>query len=263
MAMNEQHGNRPDQRIRQMLDTLPDAPPPGSTFDSAKLWERLRPELIVLSVSVQSAEKQPVVRKKRPIGGWWLVAASVVGLLMGGLWWSGQLWSKQEMVSQKTSEKTDGNHRLSAKPNPSVDQPKVVAHLSEIRLATAFSKRQFHQPKRVETRPISAKAPVGLAYNQPQNADNQPIVSPVEMANTPPESASLTPAATQKPAIANTPKRRYRVVHTNELADEDESNVVRYRAERFVRLGTGSPSSAGSGGESPMLLIPLNRKSIQ
>jgi hypothetical protein len=257
--MNDKHGNHLDQRIRQTLDTLPDAPPPGSTFDSAKLWERMRPEL-----AAQSVPAQVIVVRKRPVFGWWVAAASLAGLLMGWLWWSGQLVPKQDMASRKSSEKTGVSNGLSAKPNPSKNQPKMVVSPIETRLVTTFPKRKRQQKNRFTVGTNVTKQPDELTGNQPSTADDGPMVSSVEtprMSSAPPNAVSVV--ITQKPVIASTTKRRFRVVHTNELVAEEESNVVRYRAERFVRLGTGSPSSAGSGSESPTLLIPLNRKSIQ
>lgn len=256
--MNEKQGNHPDQRIRQTLETLPDAPPPGSAFDSARLWDRMRPELLAQSVPAQVA-----MVRKRPVFGWWLAAASLAGLLMGWLWWSGQSLPERDVANRKSPEKTGVSNDLLAKPNPSANQPKMAAEPIKAQLLTAFPKRQRQQIKRVETGPILTKQPNQLAVNQLPNADNGPTVSTDETTFVPPESTSLTPAPTPKPVIAAVPKRRFRMVHTNELAAEEESNVVRHRADHFVRLGTGGPSSAGSGGESPTLLIPLNRKSIQ
>ncbi len=272
--MNEQHGNRLDQQIRQALDTLPDAPPPGSAFDSAKLWERLRPELpaqsvaaqsvAAQSIALQSVEKQLVANKKRPAVGWWLAAASLAGLLMGGLWWSGQISLKRDVVIGKSPEKTGARTGLSAQPNLSVNQPNVVVPPTEIRLITALPEKQHYQKRQGEVEPILAEKFDELADDQSLTTNSGPGISAPE---TPPllltEPDAVSVVAVQKPAITNAPKRRFRVVHANELAAEEESNVVRYRANHFVKLGTGNAASAGSGGESPALLIPLNRKSIQ
>ncbi|MCY7360097.1 MAG: hypothetical protein LH609_22115, partial [Rudanella sp.] len=73
--MNEKQGDLLDQRIRQTLSSLPDAPPPGSPFDAARLWEQLRPEL----------NAPPVFRKL--VGYWWWAGAAVVGLVVGWDWY--------------------------------------------------------------------------------------------------------------------------------------------------------------------------------
>ncbi|MCY7359442.1 MAG: hypothetical protein LH609_18700, partial [Rudanella sp.] len=82
------------------------------------------------------------------------------------------------------------------------------------------------------------------------------------------EPVSLTPVAEiQKPTVVTTPKRRFRVVHENELMAEDEAHRVRYtpegRTERFVRIGTGSQAHTIANEDLPALQLPLNRKITQ
>ena len=260
--MNEKQGNHSDQRIRQTLGMLPDAPPPGSAFDSAALWERMRPELASQSIAAQPV--QPVAGRKRPVFGWWLAAASVV-LLLGWLWWPRQVSPLPSIATRKLLEKTGVRIDLLAKPNPSVNQPNVAVLPIDARLATAFPKHQHQHTNRTATGPILMKKPDKLVVNQPSIADDESIVLSAETVLVLPELETLTLASTQKLAIAAVPKRRFRVVHTNEIAAEEESNVVRYRAERFVRVGTGSPLSVPDNNDDnlPALLLPINRKSIQ
>ena len=263
--MNEQHGNHSEQRIRQTLNTLPDAPPPGSAFDSAALWERLRPELSAQSVAAQSAPTPTHSGRKRSVFGWWLAAASAV-MLLGWFWWAGQATLKPDAVIRKSAEKAGVNIDLLAKLNPPVSQPNVVIPPIDTRLATAFQKQQRPRTNQTVTGPVLTKQPGELVINQASTADTGPAVSPVDAVSVPPESTSLTPAVTQKPAIARALKRRFRVVHANELAaEEEQTHLTQSRADHFVRLGTGSPASAGSGGgsEPPTLQVSLSRKSIQ
>lgn len=232
--MNEKQGNLLDQRIRQALGSLPDAPPPGSPFDSARLWEQLRPELNA---------QQPVSRKR--VGGWWWAAALVAGLLVVGFWY-GQSASKQTTtISQSVSLPP-----RSEKYGPVFSQTEVAkqtAHPSARRknnLQTAVAVR-FATKAEAET----------VSIQQTE----QPIIR---------EPVSLTPLVEiPKTVVATLTKKRFRVVHENELIAEDEAHRVRYapggRTERFVRLGTGSQSQTIANEELPALQLPLHRKTTQ
>lgn len=254
--MNEKQGDLLDQRIRQALSNLPDAPPPGSPFDSARLWEQLRPEL----------SAPPVARKR--VAGWWWAAASVVGLMVGWFF----LWdtvsvspvAKQVSVSHSPSAKRGSLH-----PHPR------SAKRGQVPSQTAVAGLTYERSVRTQTENADAVQGSGTALgHQAKNAVPNRADGPTEHRSivqsqpVTPEPVSLTPVAEiQIPTVAITPKRRFRVVHENELVAEDEAHRVRYanegRTERFVRLGTGSPSQPRANEELPSLQLPLNRKTTQ
>ena len=256
--MNEKQGNPLDQRIRQILSNLPDAPPPGSSFDSARLWEQLRPEL----------NAQPVIRK-RVGGGWWWAAASVVGLVMGWGWWSGQ--PENELIA---------SIKANSKPRPVASRINLGATDNRLRSSASTERTTFDQLAANEQKLSLSKEPDKNPDLFSANAQSEsvtiglPDLSPSSLKPGPdgPESLSLTsPVEIPKPTLSALPKRRFRVVHENELMAEDEAHRIWYapegRTERFVRLGTGSRTSSESGNstgdDSPALQLPLNRKTTQ
>lgn len=229
--MNEKQGEHLDQRIRHALGNLPDAPPPGSPFNSARLWEQLRPELAA-----------PPVSRKR-IGGWWWAAASVAGLLMMGWFWWGQSAPKQTTAITQSVFLSPRSNKVGS----------VALQTRQVKQIIYPQARQKNNPRTAAT---ANKAEVEIVSIQ---QEVQPIV---------PESLRVTSLAkTQTPTVATTTKRRFRVVHENELMAEDEAHRVRYapegRTERFVRIGTGNHSQSATNDDLPALQLPLNRKTTQ
>ncbi len=236
--MNEKQNANFDRQIRQTLGTLPDAPPPGSTFDAGKLWEQLRPELAAAPVT-----------QKRIGGWWWTVAASVIGLLMGWFWWDNDVVSPE---------------RVTVHTRPIVPPLAVSSQHAGVELSV---KRAVKTPAGVVQR--SGAALGREAKKDTQNRPYSPtqhryVVQLIPQQPITPESVSVTSVTeTPKPTLAVAPKRRFRVVHENELPAEDEAYQVRSRAGQFVRLGTGGQLTAGPDEDLPQLRVPLSRKSIQ
>lgn len=228
--MNEKQGEHLDQRIRQALSNLPDTPPPGSSFDSAQLWEQLRPELAA----------PPVARKR--VAGWWWAAASVVGLLVGV--WYGQSAPKQTTTIAQ-----------------SVSLPPRSAKRGPVSSPIKEAEQTVHPSARKKS---NLQMAIAVRFvNKAETVSIQQIEHPTTQ-----EPISLTPITeVPKPAVATTPKKRFRVVHENELAAEDDAHRVRYandgRTERFVRIGSGNPSQTTADEDLPALLLPLNRKTTQ
>ncbi|KAB7728443.1 hypothetical protein F5984_18910 [Rudanella paleaurantiibacter] len=253
--MNTNPDERLDQRIRQVLDQLPDAPPPGSTFDAGRLWEQLRPELAAA----------PVVQPKRPAPVWWAVAAACMGLLLAGVW----LYNAQ--TNQPT--RVEAVHLPAPKP-PDGPRPQVAQTPESNKPETVAQYRR--QPERTQpgnnriaTRPVSEVGKAETPVSQSVEVPVFPASTPgghVAQLTVPP---SLTPLVAQRTsASAAVPaKRRFRVVHENELLTEEETYRIRNagggRADRFVRLGSGNGISAASDEGPTMLQLPLQRKQPQ
>lgn len=255
MGMNTNPDERLDQRIRQVLDQLPDAPPPGSTFDAGRLWEQLRPELTAA----------PVTQPKRPAPVWWALAAACIGLVLGGMW----LYNDQDdqsaqveagrLPAQKQSNASQPPVTLAPKP----DKPETVAHRQR------ETERIQSSGNRVATRSVSEEknpdTPVSRSVvppTLPASTSDEHVAHVTESPSPIPSVAERTPAPAPVPA-----KRRFRVVHENELLTDEESYRVRNgsggRAERFVRLGSGSALSAASDETPAQLQVPLQRKQTQ
>ena len=101
--MNDVQNNLFDRQIRQALNSLPgNVPAPGTSFNAAHLWDRLRPELATAPVVV------PMARRR---AGWWLVAATLAGLgwLMAGLlMWPKQLSTRQIAKKEVLTKQSTG-----------------------------------------------------------------------------------------------------------------------------------------------------------
>lgn len=64
-----------------------------------------------------------------------------------------------------------------------------------------------------------------------------------------------------KPKVASaTPKRRFRVVHENELRAEEEARPKLYRTDHFVRLGTRRGEEPMPEERRPTLIMSLTHK---
>lgn len=232
----------PDEWIRQMLNRLPDAPPPGSSFDSERLWTQLRPEL----------QQAPVHRR---IGwAWWAAAACLTGLALSPL-----LWNQPVKIQKQVA--TYGRIQSSEKPTAGLQKHKVIDKitLSEPVLAAKSGRKLQHHN----------------SDNQ-KDSSNQPFVTPasepVEMIAMLPEPTTLVnlPSVTEKlpeshktNVVTGTSKRRFRVMHENELRAEEEAAPKLYRTDNFVRLGTGQRDSDPSDSRQPTLIMPLTTKSNQ
>lgn len=253
--MNEQQGNYLDRRVRQALDRLPDGPAPGTAFDGGKLWAQLRPQLAT----------QPVIAPKRTGQVRWLVAASVAGLLVVGLWWSWLPEIKTTVVTRQPNDKTAGRYVPSERVTTPVQG--VTASATSDRDFNAIGNQLADRKAVRRSRPVARLANVMVPATQPQplanvpNAERLPTEPPA--LNAEPTTSQVTVAVPK--VIA--PKRRFQVVHENELKAEEEAVYSQIQTkssnERFVRIGTGNQVSTGSDEPTPAIQLPLNRKSTQ
>jgi hypothetical protein len=260
--MNNKQGKNLDHHIRQALDALPDEPPPDSAFDAGQLWERLRPELAVSVFPAQSIEKQPIDNQKRPVLFWWLAAASFIGLLISWLWRSGQDIPETNRARQDLTQKTELKTGSWAKANTHPNQEVVSARKPKTLITNTQPKQQRIRINKAETILVLAEHTPDMTVSPPELVADIPKDSATNIAENGPVSSG--PVAVRKSALARAPKRQFQVVHVNELADDEEQgHLTESRPNRFFRLGTGSPASVGSGGESPKLQVNLGHKSTQ
>ena len=235
--MNGKPDEHPDQWVRQSLDRLSDTPPPGTTFDAERLWDQLRPEL-----------QKPATRRRFSWAGW-LAAACVAGTLLGWFWMSQQPESIRRVESK--IERPDEPVTIGPEPQTtaSVDQPK-----SKI----SIKSRLFLSTSTQHSERTATVAPIVLPAIEPtQLVDNG--TEPPTTADT--TSAMPTQTETAKTTtVAAAPKRRFRVVHLNELQAEEAIRPTPQRTDRFVRLGTGDNGQPAPETAHPTLTWPLTNK---
>ena len=247
--MNEQQGKHLDQRVRKALNNLPDAP--GTEFDAGKLWEQIRPELATQPVAVPG--RMGEIR--------WLVAASLIGIglflgwllrvqpgvdrLQASRQVAGYVGRKNSVQPQK---RTWPEQKLPALPPRTGQQ---VAETQPVSRAKKLIDRPIQTAEATEVQPTLAT--IDLPADLPV----------VDLGPAEPLPVKLTPApVNQKPGIAY-PKRRFAVVHQNEVRAEAETRARLERNDRFVRLGAPPPGTSSMlpitpAEEKTGLIIPLH-----
>lgn len=238
--MNGKPDERLDQWVRQSLDRLPDAPPPGTPFDADRLWSQLRPEL-----------QKPVPH--RWFGwGWWAAAACLIGVPLGWFWLNEQPDSmRRTMSSVKRS-----NVPLTVSP-----EQRATARTDHSESVPPTKIRRSFRPSVQHPKRVAKASPTALPTNEPA----QPVATVTE----PPILADTKSARTAQPESATTatvaaaPKRRFRVVHLNELQAEEQIRPTPYQTDRFVRLGTGEYGQPAPETAHTLIIWPLTNKSNQ
>lgn len=251
--MSDKPDERLDLRIRQALDALPDGLPPGSAFDAGRLWEQLRPELM----------DQPVDQPgKKTAFLWWVAAASLASLLIG--WW----WQSLPDQRQKKASAYEQTRHTQAKERVGTTG-RVFPESQDLAKRDHKSLTGANHPlNKPPVKPVNIRE---VAEIRPSAADSSALSALPLLAETVPDSPmpiSLTPTvASHQPTALAVSKRRFRVVHENELLTEDEAYRIRHstenRGEGLVRLGTGSQTMPAVDAGSLLLKLPLNRKSTQ
>lgn len=226
-----------DQWIRQSLDRLPDAPPPGTRFDAGRLWDQLQPEL----------QKAPAHRRTDPF--WWAAAACLVSVLLGWLWMSQQ---------PEPTRRTVGSVVRPNAPVPVRPEQRATARIDPSELVRPTNTHQSFR--------LSARRPARIASNSPAvvppGEPDRPVATVTEL---PAIADTKLPVVTQPQTVSSTavavaPKRRFRVVHLNELLAEEEIRPALHRTDRFVRLGTGDHGQPAPETAHPTITWPLTNK---
>ncbi|QKZ11266.1 hypothetical protein [Spirosoma sp. KUDC1026] len=236
--MKQKNDELPDEWVRQTLSRLPDAPPPGSSFDAERLWGQLRPEL----------QAKPNRRR----AWWWLSAACVSAVAAGWLVWS--LPNGKPGVSptdQMATYRAKTDTISGARPNQREEIPESAPTLAEThqqkRQRTAVSVQRVHRLDNVAT----------VHESSEPEATTQVVETPVILIT------DAIPAPRKANIAAATPKRRFRVMHENELRAEDEAAPKLYRTDHFVRLGSGPTNNEQQRTNTtpdyspPALVMPL------
>ena len=236
--MNGKPDEHLDQWVRQSLDRLPDAPPPGTTFDAERLWSQLRPEL-----------QKPATRRRLGWAGW-LAAACAVGTVLGWFWMSEQPEHKPRIASKVERQRVPVSINPESRSMAQVDQPKSKFP-TKIRPSVAASAQ--HSERIATASPIAL--PIEKVAQAVDNVTELPTIADTTSAiTTQTESVKTTAAAL---------KRRFRVVHINELQAEEAIRPTPQRTDRFVRLGTGDNGQPAPETAHPTLTWPLINKSNQ
>jgi len=240
--MKQKTDESPDQWVRQTLSQLPDAPPPGSSFNPDHLWAKLRPEL----------QPVPAPRSQTRVI-MWLAAACVGALVFGWVWLSTQSTPKLTIAvanRRQPEDQTPKQQGANVEPANEPDGPKRVLSATE-HLRTAL---HTHTSQQVRS-DTEVATPVSTS-----------LVLPPSM---PDDVSTLTeaPAVVDKlptsavPKVAQIkPKRRFQVVHENELRAEEEAQPKLYRPDHFVRLGSGQVEDPRPEASHPALIMSLTNK---
>ncbi|QHV97995.1 hypothetical protein [Spirosoma endbachense] len=231
-----------DLWVRQSLSRLPDSPPPGSSFDADRLWQQMRPEL-------QSTQPR---RRTGLIG--WAIAACLAGLVLG---WFG--------LHQSTDEQTKGSVAGTNRKGPTSSAASRKAKLVD---EVITPKIVFSEKRRLGVRPQTTSHSRETPNQPATPVDPEPIAALPQIPSLPTVEEIPTVVEKQivssKPTVAtNTPKRRFRIVHENELRAEEETRPKVYHTEHFVRLGTGQREEPAQEERHSTLIMPLTSKPNQ
>ncbi|WP_420148105.1 hypothetical protein [Spirosoma sp.] len=235
--MKQKPDEMPDAWVRQSLRQLPDAPPPDSAFDSERLWAQLRPEL----------QARPVRRRMRWI---WLAAACLAGLVLSWFFWQ----------NPHTDQPVVATHHFL--PKPSVKASGKAKSLDKAdTLVPVFAQR---------SRQKTSRQPTEKQYVAPQASTHvasvsHPIIQDVAVPLADSTATTIEPSLVaektmerSKPNVTTVkPKRRFRLMHENELRAEEEAAPKIYRTDHFVRIGSGrsdAPVSEPRQTEPPLSL---------
>lgn len=216
MAMNGRPDEPLDQWVRQSLDRLPDAPPPGTTFDAERLWTHIRPEL-----------KKTTHRRQRG-WVWWAAAACLVGAVLG--WLSLNQQSPERSRADIHAKYPDAPMAINREP-----QNPAGFDRTERRLVR---KNRSSEPSSVRNTEPSAPVPTPVLSTKAVAESVTRATEPLTGADV--DSTALMATDVVKATVVSAPKRRFQVVHLNELRAEEEIRPAPYRTERFVRLGLGN-----------------------
>lgn len=232
----------PDLWVRQALSQLPDTPPPGSAFDAERVWASLRPE----------RQAAPNRQKTSPL--WWVLAACITGLALGWFWLLPPATNQTGVATNDSSRIVDTyveklpksialNELTSAKP--------VVSQKKQLPIERTKTRR----PKRALEQKINAPPAIPL-----ETVSQEPNLQTLIQVPLVVENASES-GKTER--VAARPKRRFRLVHENELRAEVAAKPKLYRTDSFVRLGTGQRDEVVQEEHRSTPVLSLTKKQNQ
>ena len=237
--MNGKPDEHLDEWVRQSLNRLPNTPPPGTQFDAGRLWTKMRPEL----------QKKPYSRQWGWV--WWAAAACLVGAVLGWL-------SLNQPLGERSSSIT---HVMRPSAPVAINrEPDSVAkndRLKEMPVRPNYSSRPASKQMEKQVSPVSG--PVLPS----ETAEPSVAYTKESLVGAHADSVRSTEPEKTKEAVANAPKRRFQVVHLNELQAEEEIQLTAYRTEGFVRLGLGNTGVHMPETAHPSIMFPITNKPIQ
>ncbi|GAB3969007.1 hypothetical protein GCM10028806_14260 [Spirosoma terrae] len=241
-----------DQWVRQSLSRLPDTPPPGSSFDSERLWQQMRPELQV---------EQPR-RRARWIG--WAAAAVVAGLVT--LW--GSMHRPDTRPVSATTVKNEQATTHSTIPLKADEQlvKSVSESEKEERNVPKIASKRVKAETVTPRQQVDGHSEVTVAVDFPESESDASRERGIRTPST--LESTLLGLDTKTPVAQHIPKQtkakpRFKVVHENELKAEEEARPKLYQTGNFVRLGTGQLHETEQPERQPALVIPLTNKPNQ
>lgn len=242
--MNGKPDEHLDQWVRHSLGELPDTLPPGSSFNAERLWGQISPQ--------PAAKRTPRLPKR----AWWAAAACLVGVVSAGI------WQKQRPPATLSISHQHQSKRQKIEPISIFSgdfQPIVGTISSGTAPVVTNSRKKTNQLPALKQPALREEAVLPLAA--PIAAANQESALPGESV------AVIAPANAAEPTtptrVTAAPKRRFRVVHINELAAGAEVRPAPDHPERFVRLGTGPGLQSASDDSSHPIVLSLATKSTQ
>ncbi|WP_460937240.1 hypothetical protein [Spirosoma humi] len=243
--MKQKTDESPDQWVRQTLSQLPDAPPPDSSFDKDELWAKLRPEL--QSVSAPRSPTRLV---------WWMAAACIGALMVGWGWLSHQSApeSTVAVVHRKKPETRVARQRPFGSTRANEADTSKDAFSAAARSHIALH-TQHPQPVRSDVR---VTPPVSTSAASPSSTPDD-----VSTLTETPAVVDKLPALPKQKLAETRPKRRFQVVHENELRAEEETRPKLYCPDRFVRLSSGQDEEPRPEASRPALIMSLTNKPNQ
>ena len=240
--MKHKPDEMPDLWVRQALSQLPDTPPPGSVFDTERVWAKLRPEL----------QLAPNHQKISPL--WWVLTACIAGLTLGWFWLLPTATNQTRVAINGSSHKI--NTYVKTRPesialNGSTAAKPVVSRGKQLPLERTKRSRINRNP--AQKVPVSPIISLEMVSQEP---DLQILVQVPSVVENAPESGKTD-------GVAARPKRRFRLVHENELRAEEAAKPKLYRTDSFVRLGNGQRGEIAQEDHRSIPILSLTKKQNQ
>ncbi|GAB3772548.1 hypothetical protein GCM10028818_12880 [Spirosoma horti] len=185
---------------------------------------------------------------------WWLAAACVAALSVGWLWLIHQSASEPTVaVAHKTSPKT----QAPAQERSGSTRADAPDRLKRVASGAGRPHPDLHTHITQKTKlELVTTAPVATSTALPTPDDVSALVETPAVVDKFPASAV--------PKVARVkPKRRFQVVHENELRAEEEAQPKLYRPDHFVRLGSGQVEEPRPEAGRPALIMSLTNKPNQ
>ncbi|OIN59918.1 hypothetical protein BLX24_08720 [Arsenicibacter rosenii] len=242
-------GEHLDRNIRQALDSVSHTLPPDTSYTLGRGWDRIRTELA-------ADTPKPVPAHRRL---WWRVAAiilfgfgaGITGLYLLPVQNGKTAHSSPESHAPLVSQQVDAPDKLPAKPD-APDRPRP-----DIQRQPPLATKPATPPDTLTKDGITATEARPQLAASPETVPEKPDT----VSEKPVDTHVITAVINHKPVAK---KRRFAVIHENELPLAEEAHRIRYsvgeKPERLVRIGSGAFDAYPSNQTPATLSVPLNRK---